>query len=116
MNNLVRNKRVIYWSKRDRSVDYEKYLTPVPVRLNYRKVSDEAIIEATGSIGSSYLIVKGTNAQISPYTEGDRFYLTMPSSFDITANDADYTVVSKTLGLDFGEMTLRAMVGDVYGN
>ena len=48
--------------------------------------------------------------------QGDRFYLTMPSSFDITANDADYTVVSKTLGLDFGEMTLRAMVGDVYGN
>ena len=116
MNSLVRNKRVLYWVKRATSVDYEKYEAPIAVRMNYRRVSDEAIISSTGSVTSSYLIVKGTNAEIAKYKEGDRFYITKPTSFNITANDADYMIVSKTLGLDFGEMTLRAMVGDGYGN
>lgn len=116
MNSLVRNKRSLYWSKRDTSVDFEKYLPPVLVKLNYRKVSDEAVIESTGNIGTSHLIVKGINSEIMPYSEGDRFYLNQPTNFDISANGADYTVVSKTIGLDFGELILRALVGDKYGN
>lgn len=111
MNSLQRNKRVLYWAKRDTTVDYEKYLEPQELRFNYRTISNEAVIESTGSIGTAHLIIKDVNSKIEPLNVGDRIYLSKPSTFNISASDADYMIASKTIGLDFGELILRAMVG-----
>lgn len=111
MNNLIRNKRKLYWAKRDNTVDYEKYLAPIEIYFNYKEISANNVLLTTGaSNAGSYLIIKDTVANILPIETGDRIYLNKPTTFDISASNADYTVSSKTTGINFGELILEKMV------
>lgn len=111
MNSLRRNKRPLYWSKRDNEVDYEKYLEPVEVSYNYKEISANNVFLTTGAANSgAYIIIQDTNKALEQLSIGDRIYLEMPTEFNQSASDADYFVSSKTEGVNFGEVILKAMV------
>lgn len=115
MQTLKRNKRTLYWCKRDNSVDYEKYLEPIAVHFNYKATSREAEIVTTGEVKEVYYTIKDINPRIEPINIGDKLYLVKPDNYDFNdiCNDADFIVTNKDSGLDIGELILKSLIGEV---
>lgn len=114
MNSMLKNKRNIWLSKRDTSVEYERYETPVLRKYNFKANSKEDEISNVGELGVNYLIIKDTSSNLEEISIGDKFYMHEVNVDDFvdTAIDADFIVVSKDLGLDFGVITIKSLVGN----
>ncbi len=110
MNSLKRNKRPLYFCKRDDSKPYESFEEPVKYMFNYRKVSDEMRLQAFGELSGSFLIIKDRVENISNISVGDRVYLKEPVDYDGDLVNSDYVVSSKSIGLDVGEIMLKSLV------
>lgn len=94
MRTLKRNKITIYLAKRDTTFDgdYQKFITPISVDVNFSAASSEVDIQ---TFGENYVNIRRSNVGLDledVFSESDRVYLEEPETFSVLANDADYVV------------------------
>ena len=116
MNTMRRNKRLLYLSKRDNESDYERYLEPIEKYYSYKNVSGEKVIENTGEIVGGYITITDINEKLEDINIGDKLCKELPEVFDDRCLDADYQVVSKSVGLDFTTVICVLLSGVRSGN